>query len=70
MAESSAEVGQDAETTLPIARIKPNPNQPRSNFDEEALEQLADSIAQHGVLQPILVRKKGSHYEIVAGPRL
>ena len=69
MAESSAEVGQDAETTLPIARIKPNPNQPRSNFDEEALEQLADSIAQHGVLQPILVRKKGSHYEIVAGER-
>lgn len=69
MAESSAEVGQDAETTLPISRIKPNPNQPRSNFDEEALEQLADSIAQHGVLQPILVRKKGSHYEIVAGER-
>lgn len=69
MAESSAEVGQDAETTLPITRIKPNPNQPRTNFDEEALEQLADSIAQHGVLQPILVRKKGTHYEIVAGER-
>lgn len=69
MAESSAEVGKETEASLPISQIKPNPDQPRQNFDEEALEQLADSIRQHGVLQPILVRKKGRDYQIVAGER-
>lgn len=69
MAESSAEVGKETEATLPISKIKPNPDQPRQNFDEEALEQLADSIRQHGVLQPILVRKVGREYQIIAGER-
>lgn len=69
MAESSAEVGKETEATLPISKIKPNPDQPRQNFDEEALEQLADSIRQHGVLQPILVRKVGRDYQIIAGER-
>lgn len=69
MAESSAEVGKETEATLPISKVKPNPDQPRQNFDEEALEQLADSIRQHGVLQPILVRKVGREYQIIAGER-
>lgn len=57
------------DATLPLDKIKPNKGQPRKNFDEEALEELADSIKQNGVLQPILVRKKGNFYEIVAGER-
>ena len=56
-------------TTLPITEIKPNKGQPRKNFDEDSLNELADSIRQNGILQPILVRKKGTHYEIVAGER-
>lgn len=50
VAETTAEVGAENETTLPLSKIKPNPDQPRKDFDEEALEQLADSIAQNGVL--------------------
>lgn len=69
MAETNAEVGADNETTLPLSKIVPNPDQPRKNFDEESMEQLTDSIRQNGVLQPLLVRKKGQSYEIVAGER-
>jgi ParB family chromosome partitioning protein len=54
---------------IEIARIKPNPNQPRVMFSEEALGELADSIAERGVLQPILVRPRGDDYEIIAGER-
>jgi ParB family chromosome partitioning protein len=52
-----------------ISRIKPNPNQPRIQFDEEALDELADSIRQRGVLQPILLRPAGDEFQIVAGER-
>ena len=52
-----------------IARIRPNPNQPRIQFSEQAIEELADSIAQRGVLQPILLRPHGDGFEIVAGER-
>jgi ParB family chromosome partitioning protein len=53
-----------------IARIRPNPNQPRSQFDEDALAELADSIAERGVLQPILLRPNGREaFEIIAGER-
>jgi ParB family transcriptional regulator, chromosome partitioning protein len=52
-----------------IARIRPNPNQPRAHFDEEALDELADSIAEHGVLQPVLLRSDGEDFQIVAGER-
>ena len=58
-----------ADASLPISDIQPNKDQPRKRFDEESLDELADSIRQHGVLQPILVRKKGRKYEIVAGER-
>ena len=54
---------------IEIARIRPNPNQPRQHFDEEALKELADSIAEHGVLQPILLRPEGENFEIIAGER-
>ena len=55
---------------LKISEIEPNRDQPRNDFDEEALAELAESIAQHGVLQPILVRPvSGDCYQIVAGER-
>lgn len=70
MGEANYEVGGSNDVaTLEISKIKPNPGQPRKNFDEDALSELSDSIAKNGVLQPILVRKKGSKYEIVAGER-
>ena len=49
--------------------IKPNPFQPRKIFDEEAMKELSESIKEHGVLQPIILRKKGSKFEIVVGER-
>jgi ParB family chromosome partitioning protein len=54
---------------IDIARIRPNPEQPRVQFDEVALDELADSIRQRGVLQPILLRPDGDDYQIVAGER-
>ena len=52
-----------------IARIRPNPNQPRIQFSEESIAELADSIAERGVLQPILLRPEGDGFQIVAGER-
>ena len=54
---------------IEIARIRPNPSQPRMQFREEALDELAESIAERGVLQPILLRPTGEGFEIVAGER-
>jgi ParB family chromosome partitioning protein len=54
---------------IDVARIKPNPNQPRVQFDEEALGELADSIRERGVLQPILLRPDGDDFQIIAGER-
>ncbi|MGE5309949.1 MAG: ParB/RepB/Spo0J family partition protein [Sphaerimonospora mesophila] len=54
---------------LPVKDITPDPNQPRRHFEEEALQALADSIREHGVLQPIVVVPKQGGYEIVAGER-
>lgn len=54
---------------LPIDRVAPNPDQPRRHFDEEALAELAQSIAERGVIQPILVRPHGDEYQIIAGER-
>lgn len=68
--EADAETaGMRPESTLPIAQIMPNKGQPRKSFKEEDLSELTDSIRQNGVLQPLLVRKKGNEYEIVAGER-
>ena len=52
-----------------LAQVHPNPNQPRTNFKPEEIEELAYSIKRHGLLQPILVRKTGDGYEIIAGER-
>ena len=54
---------------LPTARIRPNPMQPRKHFDTGGLQELAGSIRQYGVLQPLTVRKAGGAYELVAGER-
>lgn len=54
---------------IEISRIRPNPEQPRVHFDEGALEELADSIRERGVLQPILLRSNGDDYMIIAGER-
>lgn len=55
--------------SIPLDDIKPNPSQPRKDFDEERLQALASSIKEHGVLQPIVLRKIAKGYEIVAGER-
>mgnify|MGYP000984301567 FL=1 len=54
---------------IEIDEIAPNDSQPRKTFNKEKLEELARSIKTHGVIQPIVVRKQGSHYEVVAGER-
>jgi ParB family chromosome partitioning protein len=54
---------------LPLDRIRPNPRQPRRRFDPDKLTELALSVAQEGVLQPILLTRKGDHFEIIAGER-
>lgn len=54
---------------LPIDKIQRGEYQPRKHFDEEALQELANSISAQGVIQPIVVRKEGSHYELIAGER-
>ncbi len=56
--------------TLPISRVEPRTGQPRTKFDDEALRELAESISQHGLLQPITVRAlDGGYYQIIAGER-
>lgn len=60
---------KQAETMVKIAKVEPNRDQPRKNFDEDALQELADSIKQFGLLQPILVQDKKDYYEIIAGER-
>ena len=68
--EADAETaGMRADSTLPLDRIRPNKDQPRRTFDDVELAELADSIRQNGVLQPLLVRDRGDYYEIVAGER-
>lgn len=68
--EADAETaGMRPDSVLPIKDIRPNIGQPRKTFREDELAELTDSIRQHGVLQPILVRKQGDGYEIVAGER-
>ena len=63
------EVKGDEVKEIDITDIDPNYEQPRKNFDQQALNELAESIRQHGIIQPLVVRKKGNFYEIVAGER-
>jgi len=56
-------------TTIPVAALDPNPHQPRKVIDEAELEHLTASVREHGILQPLVVRPRGTRYEIVAGER-
>ena len=67
--DNSTEVNDSSQKTLRISDIEPNKSQPRTVFDEEAISTLADSIKEHGLLQPILVRPYKDGYQIVAGER-
>ena len=57
------------EQLLNIAQIEPNQEQPRKHFNEEQLKELAESVKNYGILQPLLVQKKGDFFEIIAGER-
>lgn len=60
---------QDKILHVPVHQIKPNPFQPREDFDTQSIEELARSIKEKGVIQPLLVRRKGDFYELIAGER-
>ncbi|MFZ5816195.1 MAG: ParB/RepB/Spo0J family partition protein [Bacillota bacterium] len=64
-----SERDRDSIMEIEISQVKPNPNQPRKEFDQVRLEELAASVKEHGIVQPIVVRQKGDGYEIVAGER-
>ena len=59
----------DKITEIPLSELRPNPYQPRKTFDEESIKELAESVKQHGVIQPIIVRSVLRGYEIIAGER-
>lgn len=67
--ESINEDEYGKEYKIKLTSIEPNQSQPRKDFNEELIRELADSIKKYGVLQPLLVQKKGDHYEIIAGER-
>jgi ParB family chromosome partitioning protein len=60
---------QERITTVKLTQIKPNPLQPREDFDHQSLEELTQSIKEKGVIQPVLVRRRGDGYELIAGER-
>lgn len=62
-------VKEPADIYLKINEVEPNRNQPRNNFDEDSLMELSESIRQYGIIQPIVVKKRENHYEIIAGER-
>src|SRR6187455_1368909 len=59
----------DTVAKVSLERIDPNPSQPRNEFEPIAMQELADSIRAHGVIQPLVVRRKGERFEIIAGER-
>ncbi len=65
----SEEINENSILELKITEIEANENQPRRNFDQDALKDLAESIREHGIVQPIIVRKEKDVYQIVAGER-
>jgi len=67
--EKSENENVSRETLIPIIKIEPNRAQPRTRFDEDALQELADSIKQYGIIEPIVVQKRDNFYEIIAGER-
>lgn len=69
LSEKAADASAQEVLFVPIEKIEPDRSQPRKQFDEETLQELADSISQHGILQPLLVAKRDDYYEIIAGER-
>ena len=67
--KSEKNVNESGEQLVPINQVEPNREQPRKEFDEDALLELADSIKQYGILQPLIVQKRKDYYEIIAGER-
>lgn len=67
--EKEVVVKEPSDTMLKITEVEPNRNQPRKNFDEDLLQELADSIKQYGIIQPLIVQKRDDYYEIIAGER-
>lgn len=67
--QAAAEEGKKEEQLVKIRLVEPNRDQPRKDFDEEALQELAESIRVHGVIQPLIVVAKGQRYQIIAGER-
>ena len=67
--ESEKEKESGKEFKMKLSIIEPNQSQPRKDFNQELITELADSIKKYGVLQPLLVQKKGDRYEIIAGER-
>lgn len=67
--EESANTEKGPETLVDINKVEPNREQPRKNFNEDALQELAESIKQYGIIQPLVVQKKDDYYEIIAGER-
>ena len=67
--EAAAPADKNGTVTVLLSDVEPNREQPRKEFDQDALNELADSIRQYGVLQPILVQDRKDHYEIIAGER-
>jgi ParB family transcriptional regulator, chromosome partitioning protein len=66
---AAAGAPRTGQQTLPVEKLRPHPGQPRTRFDDAKLEELAQSIASHGILQPLLVRRRGEGFEIIAGER-
>ena len=67
---SDEPIEKSAYQKLPIYKVEPNPDQPRRDFDEEELQALADSIQEHGIIQPLTVRElRSGYYQIIAGER-
>jgi len=64
----SASVGSSVQQ-VPLARVRPSPLQPRKEFSHDALQELAESIRQQGIIQPLIVRDVGTHLELIAGER-
>ena len=70
MGDAALQDQESGSVYLPISQVEPGLNQPRKNFDDEALEDLADSIREHGIIQPLTVRRLNSgYYQIIAGER-
>lgn len=67
--QGKTEVHEDSKFEVEVKDVKPNPYQPRKNFDDDKIQELADSIKLHGVFTPILVKKAVKGYELIAGER-